>query len=131
MKRGLQVELYKWTGTSLELCSPFVSSSTRLVTSLAIIKQQYMLVGNLRKGFAFLHIKEDKGLLNLVSRDFGCADASAVEFLLAGASLAFVQADMSGHLGVFKYQRDDKDGYEPPGIRAVPIGRFFAAHKVC
>lgn len=127
----LQVELYKWTGSSLELCSPFVdSSSTRLITSLAVISNCCILVGNLQKGVAFLYVTEDKGVVKLLARDFGRSDASAVEFLLEGKSLGLVQADSAGHLAVFKYQRHENPGYEPQGIRALPVGRYYLGHKV-
>ena len=100
----MQIELYKWNGVGLELCSPFVSGSTRLITSLAMMSNKYALVGNLQKGIAFVELKEDKGVINLLSRDFGRSDASAVEFLLEDKALAFAQADSAGHIAVFKYQ---------------------------
>lgn len=121
------MEVYKWTGTSLQLVLPSPAACS-LVTSVSIIKQQYLLVGNCRKGIAFLQAKE--GELKLVSRDFGVTDAVAVEFLLAGPALAFLEADTRGRLRIFKYQRDDPLGYEPPGIRAVPVGAFNVGHQV-
>lgn len=123
----LQVEVYKWTGKSLQLALPSPAACS-LVTSVAIIKQQYLLVGNTRKGLAFLQAKE--GELKVVSRDFGISDALAVEFLLAGPALAFLEADTRGNFRVFKYQRDEPFGYEPPGIRAVPVGAFHVGHTV-
>ena len=126
----MQVELYKWKGVGLELCSPCVSGSTRLITSLAMMSNKYALVGNLQKGIAFVELKEDKGIINLLSRDFGRSDAAAVEFLLEDKALAFVQVDYAGHIAVFKYQRHENPGYDPPGIRAVPVGRFYLGHKV-
>eukprot|EP00892_Ulva_mutabilis_P007723 jgi/Ulvmu1/5322/UM022_0116.1 len=124
---GHNVELYKWTGTQLQLALP-APAACSLVTSVAIIKQQYLLVGNTRRGVAFLQAKE--GELKLVSRDFGVSDALAVEFLLAGPALAFLEADTRGRLRVFKYHRDDPYGYDPPGIRAAPVGAFHVGHRV-
>lgn len=125
----MQVEVYKWTGTNLELCSPLVNGNPRLITSLAVMANRFMLVGNMQKGMLFLEIREDKGMIKLLSRDFGRADACSVEFLLENKSLGFVHADASGHIAVFMYQRIGST-YEPPGIKAHPVGRFYVGHKV-
>lgn len=125
----MQVEVCKWTGSSLELCSPLVSGNPRLITSLAMMSNKYMLVGNLRKGFAFVEFREDKYVINLLSRDFGCADASAVEFLLEDRVLGFVHADFAGHFAVFMFQRSGSV-YEPAGIKALPVGHFYVGHQV-
>ena len=53
----MQVEIHKWTGTALIRCAMH-KDCTRHVTSLSIIKHQYVLAGNLQRGMAFLHARD-------------------------------------------------------------------------
>jgi hypothetical protein len=124
------VEILKWTGKGLQIVSSPLLGSTRLVTSLAVIKNQYMLVGNTRKGLTFLHVQQDKGNLSLTSRDFALTDTCAVDFLFEGKMLGFFQADTQGNVAVFKWAKDGCPVYDPPGLRAMPVGRFHLGHKV-
>jgi CPSF A subunit region len=109
--------------------SPLLGS-TRLVTSLAVIKNQYMAVGNTRKGITFLHVQTDRGTLSLTSRDFALSDTSAVDFLFEGKLLGFFQADTRGNVAVFKWQKGGSAVYDPPGVRAMPVGRYHLGHQV-
>jgi hypothetical protein len=122
--------MYKWTGTGLQLMSSPLLGITRLVSCLSIIRNQYMLIGNVRKGLAFIQVKEAKGTLTLLSKDFSIGDAVAVEFLLFGQSLAFCQGDSHGNLAIFRYDRTNTPAYEPTGLRAVLVGHYHLAHKV-
>lgn len=126
-----QVEIQRWTGVKLALAAAH-SDTTRLVTSLTVIKNQYVLAGNLQRGLAFLQSRDAASSLTLLAREFAEVDAIAVEFMLAGVSLAFVRADPSGSLALFNYQRDSPEAraYEPPGIMLAPLGHYHVGHKV-
>jgi hypothetical protein len=89
-----------------------------------------MLIGNTRKGLAFIQVKEAKGTLTLLSKDFSIGDSVAIEFLLFGQSLAFCQGDSHGNVAIFRYERTSSMAYEPPGLRAVLVGHYHLAHKV-
>jgi hypothetical protein len=125
----MQVEVHKWTGSGLERGSPLVDGNPRLITSLAVVSNRYILMGNQQKGLMFLSVVEDKGIFKLLSRDFGHCDAAAVDFLVYNTFLGMVHADSAGHIAVFMYQRIGSL-YEPAGIKAVPVGRFYVGHKV-
>lgn len=126
----MQVEIFKWTGGGLQLVSSPLSGSTRLVSSLSVIKNQFMLAGSTRKGLCFLQVVEASGTLKLLARDFGVSDSAAVEFLLEGQTLSFLQADTHGNVSVFRYERAGNARYEVPGLRAVPAGSFHLGHVV-
>lgn len=133
--RSVQVEVWTWTGASLKLVSQPLPGVMRLVSSLAIIKSDYMLAGSTRKGLAFLHRKKDVNSFALLATNFALADSTAVDFVAEPQAkttqLAFLQADTGGNLALFTIDKSNRTVQEAPGLSAKPLGMYHLGHMVC
>ena len=130
----MQVEIWAWTGSTLNLVSQPLPGVLRLVSSLAVIKNEFILAGSTRKGLAFLRRHKDRNTFTLLACSFALADSTVVDFLVEtrpdSTQTSFLQADTSGNLALFAYNRGNKTVQDAPGLCAVPLGMYHLAHMV-